>query len=86
MEKYTPSIGCVHFFPGLKIKGNEAFVGLSAVGKRSLENCLKIQPSTRGFESEELETRAAETSPPGVIPKLTVTPPERLGSRDDTAS
>ena len=68
------------------MKGNDAFVGLSAVGKRSLENCLKIQPSTRGLDRDELDTLAPETSPPGVIPKATVTPPERFGSREDAAS
>src|ERR1041385_6124062 len=78
--------GAPHFFPGLKTKGNAAFVGLSAVGNRSRANCLKMQPSTRGFDSEELDTRDCDTSPPGVMPKLTVTPPDKFGSRDEAAS
>src|SRR4051812_38633622 len=75
-----------YFLPGLKMNGKAAFVGLSAVGKRKRANCRRMQPSTRAFPSVELCTCEADTSPPGVTPKLTVTPPERFGSRAEAAS
>jgi len=54
-----------YFLPARKTNGKLAFVGLSAAGKWRRWKVRSMQPSTRGFLSDEPETLAAETSPPG---------------------
>src|SRR3954468_18894487 len=74
------------FLEARKANGKAALVGLSAVGKCRRWKVRNMQPSTRGFFSDEPVMFADETSPPGETLNAMPTLPFSVGSWADAIS